>query len=188
MTGDALREDALRALGPRGDVWARRALTVGRIEEHATGRRWESSHGTVRAMTVHLLVDAETLGRLDTSPFARDALEHALGVAYARRPLESMAELEIAWGRALPSATASYREAAARPAVLDARTLQRATVAYLEAAGLAAASKAADTASVRVGDAAVRFTLASVDRVARNDIDLALRRLLGRRMRVQVRC
>ena len=99
-----------------------------------------------------------------------------------------MAELEIAWGRALPNGAVSYREAAARPAALDGNTLQRAAVAYLEAAGRVQASKAAGGASVRVGDAAVRFTLAAVDRTARNDIDLALRRLLGRRMRIQVRC
>jgi hypothetical protein len=132
---DDLRAVALDALGPAGDALARRALEHGRVSLEAAGPGWESSHGHVAATGITLWVDAETLGRLDESPFSRDALERAFGVAMARRPLESMTQLSVRWGRA-SAETASYRDAPAREAEpSDTAEIVRALRAYLDARG-----------------------------------------------------
>lgn len=81
MNDEPLRRRALDVLGPYGDPLAREALEAGGVEvEHAVAT-WESSHGTVQAHRVVLVLPAEVHARVSASPAAHDALSAALASA-----------------------------------------------------------------------------------------------------------
>lgn len=163
---------------------ARRALELGRVEIAPAGPGWEASHGHVEALSVTVLTDATTLGRLDADPFARDDLERALSVGIAHLPSASMTELHVRFG--LVESDAPFRDAPfERIGELDAQALTRALSAYLAGRG-EDATRTLAALELRVERRTVRARLGAGPQALRDRVGAALERLVGPRLRVRV--
>jgi hypothetical protein len=98
VTDAQLRLRALEVLGPEGQEIARDALEGGALEVEHDVSSWEGTAGTVRGHRVHVIMDAETLGRVAASMMAQDALSYVIAAALAERHNEALYDLRYEAG------------------------------------------------------------------------------------------
>ncbi|MEZ4393636.1 MAG: hypothetical protein R3A48_21415 [Polyangiales bacterium] len=133
IDAETLRRNAIERLRELSAApWVIRALEEGAVTIRHAASRWSASEGDFAAHAVTLGVDAGALARLDADPHARELLLGALSGATARRPLESVSDLSLAWDGTAVTEAQSYRGAqrAKAPASLD-----EALRAWLDATG-----------------------------------------------------
>ena len=110
-TAEALRDAALRRLGPFGDARARDALVHGTLTIAAGVSRWTASAGAVEGHRVTIALDAARLGRLRDAPAVEDALTSATAAAVATRAGQALFDFALRWGRTAPPVATPYRGA-----------------------------------------------------------------------------
>jgi hypothetical protein len=147
-SGEALRREALGALGPASDERARVVLAGATLSLAEGIAKWEASEGTVVGHRVTVSLGASELGLLRALPRVADELRSALATAVARRPREALSELDFRWSAASPPRQVGYRDA---PPLAASQELREALAEYAaacgepEIAGLLATSEVEET-------------------------------------------
>lgn len=134
---NALRADALDALGPHADRRARSALERCSLAVESEAG-WTSSSGAMDGQRVILRADARTVGELGGSPSAYDAVLRGLALAFTKLPHTSLRELAVRWdGTVAQESSAAYRGSTPRALDLaETGTLPLALAAWARGQGL----------------------------------------------------